>query len=194
MHKLLIATALLTAVSAHAAEYTVDPDHSSIGFKVRHLGISSVAGQFADVSGNFTFDPKNIKAASAQAKIAAKSVDTQQAKRDEHLRSPDFFAAEQFPEISFTSKEITAVDGNEFKVLGDLTIRGQTRPVTLDAEYQGSATDPWGNERIAIEAETTINRKDWGLTWNKLTEAGSIVVGEDVKITLEIQGIKKKSA
>lgn len=190
---LIALSSFICTASALAADYAVDPDHSSIGFKVRHLGISSVAGRFTTVQGTFTFDPKNVAASKAQATVEAKSITTQQAKRDDHLRSPDFLDANSFPEIKFVSKEIKEVSGNKFKVIGDLTIRGKSNPVVLDAVFNGATKDPWGNERAAFEAEATINRKDWGLTWNKILETGGLVVGEDVKIVLEVEGVQKKA-
>ena len=185
---------LLISSSAFAADYTVDADHSEIGFKVRHMGISSVAGRFLKVDGSFSFDPKNIAASKAQATIAADSVDTQQTKRDDHLRTPDFFDTKSHPQITFVSKEIKDVDGTSFKVLGDLTIRGQTKPVVLDATYNGTTIDPWGNERVGFEAEAKIDRKDWGITWNKLLDSGGLVVGNEVKIVLQVEGVRKKAA
>lgn len=184
---------VFVASTAFAADYTVDGDHSEVGFKVRHMGISSVAGRFLKVDGSFTFDAKNIAGAKAQATIAANSVDTRQAKRDEHLRTADFFDVQSHPEITFVSKEIKDIQGNSFKVLGDLSIRGQSKPIVLNATFNGTTTDPWGNERAGFEAEATINRKDWGIVWNKLLDSGGLVVGEEVKITLQVEGVRKKA-
>lgn len=178
--------------SAYAASYTVDPAHTQIIFKIKHLAFSTVSGNFVDFDGEFDFDPDNIAAAKANATIKAKSVNTSNEKRDDHLRSDDFFGVEKHPELTFLSKEIKDVKGNSFIVVGDLTINGVTKSIELDAEYSGAATDPWGNERVAFSAESKIDRKDFGLTWNKAIEAGGFVVGDEVKIVLEVQGIKKK--
>lgn len=191
---LLVLISTFVAGSAFAADYSVDPDHSTIGFKVRHLGISSVLGKFGDVKGEYSFDPADVKASKASATIVAKSVDTENEKRDKHLRSEEFLNTDKFPEIKFVSKEIKDIDGNEFKVVGDLTIHGVTKQVELESEFTGSTTDPWGNERTGFEAEGKIDRRDFGLTWNKVLEAGGLLVGEEVKIVLAVEGIKKKAA
>ncbi len=192
MNRLLsLALVSLIASSASAANYEIDADHSSVGFKIKHLAISSVTGEFSDVKGSFTFDPANPSAAKATATISAKSINTRQAKRDDHLRGADFFEADKFSEITFVSKEIKDATKDGFKVLGDLTIRGVTKPVTLDVAVGGMAKDPWGNERAAFNATAKINRKDFGLVWNKVIETGALVVGDDVTITLEVEGIKK---
>jgi len=178
--------------SAYAASYTVDPAHTQIIFKVKHLAFSTVSGNFVDFEGEFDFDPDNIVASKASATIKAKSINTSNEKRDDHLRGDDFFGVEKHPELTFLSKEIKNVKGNSFIVVGDLTINGVTKSIELDAEYSGAATDPWGNEKVAFTAESKIDRKDFGLTWNKAIEAGGFVVGDEVKIVLEVQGIKKK--
>jgi len=184
---------LLVASSAFAANYEIDPDHSSVTFKVRHLAISSVDGHFADVKGGFSFDPANPSAAKANATIGVNSIDTRQTKRDEHLKSPDFLDATKHPTIAFTTNEIRDASSTAFKAVGDLTIHGVTKPVTLDVTVGGTAKDMYGNERAAFSATTTINRKDFGLVWNKVLETGALVVGDEVKIALEIEGIQKKS-
>ncbi len=192
MNRLLILIFSLTAVSSAFAEtYKIDPDHSTAAFKIKHLAISTVPGRFTDLSGTVEFDPKNIAAAKAEAKINVSSINTEQKKRDEHLRSEDFFYVTKFPEMTFVSKEIKDITSDSFKVVGELTIRGVTKPVVLDVKYQGAAKDPWGNERAAFSASTKINRKDFGLTWNKVLETGALVVGEEATIDIEIEGIKQ---
>jgi polyisoprenoid-binding protein YceI len=176
--------------TSQAAEYAIDPSHSSVGFKVRHLAISSVPGKFGEFKGTFSFDPKNIEASKAEAQIVAGSVNTNEAKRDNHLKSEEFLDAGKFAAITFKSTKIEKVSDTEFKALGDLTLHGVTRPVTLNVSYGGSATDPWGKERAAFLATTKINRKDFGLTWSKTLETGGLVVGDEVDITLEIEGVK----
>lgn len=184
---------LAFAGSAMATTYEIDPSHSTVGFKVKHLAISSVFGKFANFKGDFTFDPKAPDKAKAAAVINVGSINTEEKKRDDHLRSNDFFDAAKFPEMKFTTKEIKEVNGESFKVLGELTIRDVTKPVVLDVTYQGSATDPWGKERAAFTATTKINRRDFGLTWSKVLETGALVVGDEVTIQIEVEGIKKAS-
>jgi polyisoprenoid-binding protein YceI len=180
----------LATTAALAADYKIDPSHTSVGFKVKHLAISSVPGKFVDVKGSFSFDPAKIESSKAEAEIAVASIDTNEAKRDDHLKSPDFFDVAKFPAISFKSKQIEKVSASEFNAIGDLTIHGVTKPVTLKVIYGGAAKDPWGNERAAFLATTKINRKDFGLTWNKALETGGLLVGEDVEISLEVEGVK----
>lgn len=189
----LLATLLLATSQAFAADYTVDPDHTSVGFKIKHLAISSVSGRFTDVKGTFSYDPAKVADAKAEATIAVKSINTEQAKRDEHLRSPDFFNVPQFPDMSFKSTKIIPGADKTFKAQGDLTIHGVTKPVTFDVTYGGETKDMYGNQRAAFEATAKINRKDFGLTWNKALETGGLVVGDDVTIMLEVEGIQKKS-
>lgn len=179
---------------AEPVEYQIDPAHTQVLFKVRHLGISNVTGRFDVFEGSYTFDPDNAASSSVEATISAASVDTNEADRDKHLRSDDFLNVEKHPNITFKSKSVTKDpgDSDDYTIVGDLTINGVTKEVELDAEYGGHTTDPWGNGRTAFEAETKINRKDFGLTWNKALDAGGFVVGDEVKITLEVEGIHKK--
>ena len=177
---------------AEAAEYMIDPDHSQVIFKVKHIGISTVTGRFDLLEGTYDFDEKDIGGSSVDVTITTSSVNTNKQKRDDHLRSPDFLNVEKYPAITFKSKDIKEEHGNDFTIVGDLTINGVTKEVELDAEYGGKAVDPMGNERTAFTAETTINRKDYGITWNKTLDSGGLVVGDDVKIILEVEGIKKK--
>ena len=174
-----------------AATYKIDPAHSTIGFKVKHLAISKVPGSFTEFSGTFSFDPNKLTESRAAATIAVKSIDTANAKRDDHLRGDDFFSAEKFPEISFQTTKIEPVIGEGFKATGDLTIHGVTKSVVLNVAFNGSAKDPSGKERAAFSATTKINRKDFGLTWNKVLETGGLVVGEEVEISIEVEGVKE---
>lgn len=187
----LASLVIFTAAPLWAADYKIDADHSTVGFKVRHLAISSVPGRFATFDGTFSFDPANIKASKADATIALKSVDTNSTKRDEHLRGPDFFDVAKFPSMTFKSKEVEELSKDTFKLIGDLTIRGITKPVSLEVQYQGTVKDPWGNEKAGFTASAKINRRDFGLTWNKVLETGGLVVGDDVAINLEIEGTKQ---
>ena len=191
MKKFLALTlATLLSSTCWAADYQIDSTHSSVTFKVKHLAISSVPGRFGDLSGTFSFYPAKIEASKAQATLSVSSINTMDAKRDDHLKGPDFFDASKYPSITFKTNKVDKVSDAAFKAHGDLTIHGVTKPVTLDVTYGGSAKDPWGKERAAFEARTVINRKDFGLTWNKTIETGGLVVGDDVHITLEIEGVK----
>jgi polyisoprenoid-binding protein YceI len=180
----------LMAGNCWAADYVIDASHSSVVFKVKHLAISSVPGRFGDVSGKFSFDPSKIEASSAEATINATSINTMDPKRDDHLKSADFLDVVKFPSIQFKSTKVEKVSDTAFNAHGDLSIHGVTKPVVLAVTYGGTAKDPWGKERAAFEARTTINRKDFGLTWSKTLETGGLVVGDDVQITLEIEGVK----
>ncbi len=176
---------------AGAAEYTIDKSHSSVNFQIKHLAISKVNGSFDDFSGSFSFDPQNPGSLQAKAVIQTASVDTDDEKRDAHLRNEDFFDVEKFPTMTFESTKVTMKNATEGTVDGNLTMMGVTRPVTLDLEILGTVKDPWGNERAGASLSGKINRKDWGLTYNSALETGGLVLGEDVKISLEIEGIRQ---
>jgi polyisoprenoid-binding protein YceI len=165
--------------------YTLDPAHSEVTFQVRHL-ITRVSGRFSSFAGTIQFDEAAPAQSSVSVTVQTSSIDTNQADRDAHLRSDDFFSAERFPTMTFVSRSITA-SGGHFAVAGDLTIRDITRPVVFPVTYLGKARDPWGNEKLAFESELTINRKDFGLTWNAALETGGVLVGEDVRISLNLQ-------
>ncbi len=173
------------------ARWAIDPAHSEVGFSIRHLMISSVKGRFGAFRGHLDFDEARPTEAAVDVEIDVASVDTGSADRDAHLRSPEFFDADACPTIRFVSRRVQPLDEDHFKVVGDLTLHGVTREVVLDVCYEGSGTDPWGNRRAGFTANTKINRKDFGLTWNAALETGGVMVGEDVKITLDIQVIKQ---
>jgi polyisoprenoid-binding protein YceI len=166
--------------------WNIDASHTSVGFTVRHL-ISKVRGTFRAFSGTIDLDEQDVRRSSVRVEIDAASVDTREPKRDAHLRSPDFFDVEQHPKLTFVSTQVLAEDGKVTQVIGDLTIHGVTRQVTLDVEDLGRARDPWGNEKLAFEARTQINRKDFGLGWNAVLETGGFLVGDKVEIDLELQ-------
>lgn len=168
------------------ATWNIDKSHSQVGFKVRHLGLSYVDGEFTDYEASVSFDPADLTTLTATATIQVASINTGNERRDNHLKSPDFFAAEEFPTLTFTSKEVRNIEGSTFELVGDLTIRGTTKEVVLDAELMGTATMR-GNTIAALEAETVINRLDYGLEWNALTEAGGVIVGQDVTISLQVE-------
>jgi polyisoprenoid-binding protein YceI len=171
---------------------TIDTAHSGIHFAVRHMMFAKVRGAFTKWQGTLVYDPEDPAAGKVDVRIDAASIDTKEPKRDAHLRSPDFLSAERFPEIHFVSGRVDK-HGDHYRVEGGLTLRGVTRPVTLEAEYLGTGKDPWGNERVAFEAKTRINRKDFGLTWNQALETGGILVGDEVEISLEIQAMKAQA-
>lgn len=173
------------------AKYTIDPSHSQATFSVRHMMISNVRGEFQKLSGSVEFDPANVGATKISADLEVASISTGDEKRDGHLRSADFFDAEKHPTITFRSTSATAKGDGEIEVRGDLTIHGVTKEVVLAVEGPtASAKDPWGNERIGASAATKIKRTDFGLVWNVALEAGGILVGEDVKIALDVSLIK----
>ena len=188
---LLFAGALL----APAATYEIDPAHSSAQFTVKHLMISNVHGQFSKVTGTLEFSDNNPAMDSVKATIDASTVNTQEPKRDEHLKSPDFLDVAKFPTLTFQSTSFRKMEDGKYKVAGDLTIHGVTKRVVLDVDGPSAEVkDPWGNARIGISGTTKINRADYGLTWNKALEAGGVLVGDEVAITLEIEFVKKNAA
>lgn len=170
--------------------YTIDPSHSTVGFTVRHAGIGKTRGKFDEFSGAIVVpDDSTPAGSSATATINAASVDTNSADRDRHLRSADFFEVDKFPQWTFATTEV-AGSREEFVMSGDLTIHGVTQPVDIDVTFEGAATDPFGNDRVAFEGTTTISRKDFGLTWNAAQAAGGVLVGDKIAITLEIEATK----
>lgn len=189
---LLVSSLTLLPTLAMAATWQIDPSHANIEFKVKHLMVAYVKGVFAKVEGTIEADDADLSKARVSVTIDTASINTNNAKRDEHLRSPDFFDVANFPAMTFVSKQIVAGGGTVSQVIGDLTIRGVTREVTLEvAELTPAIKDPWGNQRRGASASALINRKDFGLTWNKLLEAGGVAVGDEVKISLDLELIKK---
>ncbi|WP_438291487.1 YceI family protein [Streptomyces sp. HUAS TT7] len=178
------------ALAALSGTYTIDPAHSSIGFTVRHAMVTNVRGSFTEHEGTLTLDGENPGASSASIDVKIASIDTGIADRDGHLRSGDFFDAEQFPVMSFRSTEAKELGGDKYRIVGDLTIKDVTRPLSIDLEFNGSATDPYGNQRIGFEGSAEILRSDWGLTWNAALETGGVMVSDKVKLTFDISAIK----
>jgi polyisoprenoid-binding protein YceI len=172
--------------------YTIDPSHSRFGFTVRHMGFTKVRGHFEHFEGTVQMSPDDLTTLRAEATVQSASITTADPKRDEHLRSEDFFNVQVNPALTFKSTGVRSVDGQRFTLLGELSMRGVTKPVEFDAEYLGEGTDPWGGTRVAFEAHTTINRKDFGLNWNAVLEAGGLLVSEDVRIDLEIQAVQQQ--
>lgn len=196
-HKLAVAVLLFAAASngwAQAVEYQIDPVHSSAHFSVRHLMVSNVRGEFAKVTGKVVYDPKNLKASSVEATIDTTSINTHEPKRDDHLKSPDFFDVAKFPTLTFKSKRVEKGGKGKLRVTGDLTIRGVTREVVLDVEGPMPEVKMGPNLKSGASASTTVNRKDFGLVWNRALESGGVVVGDEVKITLEIEMGRKGAA
>lgn len=180
-----------TAVQTATTTWNIDPVHSVAEFKVKHMMISNVKGQFTAVSGVLSLDENDIANSRIEASIDAASIDTRDEQRDAHLKSADFFDAEKYPKLSFQSGSITRTGDGELSIEGDLTIHGVTRKVVFRAEGPSAAAkDPWGNTRIGLSATAKINRKDFGLTWNAALETGGILVGEEVTITLDVQFVK----
>ena len=172
--------------------YQIDPAHSAAQFKVRHMMIANVKGEFTKVSGTVTYDPSDPSAAQIQAMVDASSISTRDEQRDGHLKSADFFDVAKFPSITFQSKEVVPVGSDSFEAVGDLTIRGVTQPVALTVEeVTPEAKDPWGNMRRGATAKTKIRRKDFGLNWNVTLEAGGFLVGDDIEITVDVELIRQ---
>ncbi|PJA77017.1 polyisoprenoid-binding protein [bacterium CG_4_9_14_3_um_filter_65_15] len=188
----VLAILVVMAGASLAAEYSIDNTHSEIGFQVRHLAISKVNGKFASYAGSFNFAPDKPQEWTAEVTIDVASIDTDNTKRDDHLRSPDFFDAEKFPQISFKSTGVTMSDDSEGTVTGGLTMRGVTKPVTLDLEFLGAVVDPWGNQRAGFSLSGTIDRQDWGLSWSQTLETGGLVVSDKVKLMIDVEGIQAK--
>jgi polyisoprenoid-binding protein YceI len=176
------------------SNWNIDTTHSTISFSVRHMVVAKVRGSFKDWSGTLTFDPEHPERSSVEAEIAATSIDTGVADRDNHLRSADFFDVETFPTMRFTSDRVEKVGERSLRVIGDLTIRDITREVALDVEFAGKAVDPWGNDRVAFSASTAIDRTDFGLKWNQALEAGGVLVGERVSIEFDVQAVAATEA
>jgi len=171
--------------------WKIDPVHSTAQFKVKHMMISNVKGEFTSLSGDLEFDVADASKSKIKATIEAASINTRDPQRDAHLKSADFLDVEKFPTLTFASTEVSKTGGEEFSVTGDLTIHGVTREVTFDFEELSTPqTDPWGNIRVGVSGTTKINRKDFGLNWNAALEAGGVLVGEDVTITLDVEFIK----
>ena len=177
-----------------ATKWNFDPVHSNIAFSVRHMMIARVHGHFTKWTGTLLIDDDKPENSSIEVDIDAASIATKEQQRDDHLRSADFLHAEQYPTLTFRSTRVEKVDDEHFKVNGDLTIRGVTRPVVLDVEYFGRSKDPWGGERVGFSGKTSIQRKDFNLTFNIPLEGGGVVVGEKVDIVLDIQAVKETSA
>ena len=171
--------------------WNIDPSHSTIAFSVRHMVVSKTRGRFNKWTGQLRFDAENPAASSVEVNIDPASLDTGDAQRDAHLRSADFFDVEKHPTASFRSTKVDVAGEGRYRVTGNLTVHGITQPVVLDVTYEGSGKDPWGGERAGFSATTTIDRKNFGLEWNKALETGGLLVGEKVELNLEIEAVKQ---
>ncbi len=170
--------------------WVIDQSHTTAEFSVKHMMIATVKGRFNQVQGSIVADPANLTSAQFEGTVQVASIHTGDEQRDAHLRSADFFDVENHPTLSFRSTGVQQ-QGDELKLLGDLTIRGTTKPVTWTLEYEGQGKDPWGNQRIAFTATTSLNRKEFGLTWNAALETGGVLVGETVKLEVHIEAIQQ---
>lgn len=188
----LAAAVTLPAVAA-AATYAVDQAHSEASFQVRHL-VTKVRNKFADFAGTVVMDAAKPEASSVEFTIQATSIDTSVADRDKHLRSDDFFAVEKYPEITFKSTKIEPAGDHAYQVTNDLTMRGVTKRITLPVTYLGEVKDPWGHVKAGFETAITLNRKDFGINWNKALDQGGVLVGDEVEVSISIEALKQAEA
>jgi polyisoprenoid-binding protein YceI len=172
-------------------KWALDTAHSSVDFSVKHMMIAKVKGSFKEFSATIEADPQDLTSATIQFTVDLNSVDTRSADRDNHLRSADFFDVEKFPTLTFSSTKIEKTDEDEYNVTGDLSLHGVTRQETFKVTYEGSGKDPWGNTKVGFNAEGKLNRSDYGLTWNAALETGGVLVGDQIKVSLEIQAAQE---
>jgi polyisoprenoid-binding protein YceI len=183
-------TAAQTTIDQLSGDYTVDPAHSRIGFVARHAMVTKIRGAFNDFEAKLHLDAADPSKSTASVVIQAASIDTRNADRDGHLRSNDFFAMDEHPTITFRSTSAAKLDDETYRVSGDLTIRGTTKPVSIDFDFLGAVTDPWGNLRVGFEGSLVVNRKDWGVNWNTALDAGGVLVSEKVTLEFELSATK----
>lgn len=183
---ILTVSLVLAGLNVSASQWDIDKAHSSVSFTVKHLVISKVKGMFGDFSGVINFDEKNFPGSSVEMMVMVNSIDTEETKRDEHLKSPDFFDVEKYPEMSFKSTKVIKGEGNKFQIVGNLTIKDVTREVTFDCEYNGAIAF-MGTNKAGFSARTTVNRQDFGISWSKTLDAGGLVVDDNVEIYIEIE-------
>jgi polyisoprenoid-binding protein YceI len=178
-----------TAAGGTRTTWKIDPTHTLVEFSAKHMMITTVKGRVTEVEGTIYTDEKNPQNSSVEATLKAASIDTRTEQRDQHLRGEDFLNVEKYPEIKFKSTRITG-DKQHFKLTGDLTIRDVTREITLDVEYEGRNKDPWGGERVGFSASGKLDRREFGLTWNQALETGGVLVGNEIKVNIEVQAVK----
>src|SRR5690606_12622367 len=179
-----------TAAAGGRSTWQIDPAHTQVWFAVKHMMFATVKGQFPGVAGELTLDPSDPAASSIEVQLDAATIDTRNEQRDAHLRSPDFFDAETYPQLTFVSRSVAPKGGSKYSITGDLTIRGVTREVVLEAEETGRGVDPWGQEKLGFTATASIDRKDFGLTWNQALEAGGVLVSDEVRISIDGQAAR----
>jgi polyisoprenoid-binding protein YceI len=172
------------------AKWVIDPAHSSVDFSVKHMMIANVKGTFKNFEASIEADPSDLTTANIEFTVDTASVDTRNGDRDAHLRSADFFDVENHPKMTFKATSISKTDDDEYEVTGNLTIRETTKPQTFKVTFEGSGKDPWGNEKVGFDVKGTINRSDYGLTWNAALETGGVLVGDKIKISLDVQAAK----
>lgn len=183
---ILLSAVLAAAAPLRADTYDIDSAHSQVGFRVKHL-VGKVPGRFTKFSGTIDFTPGKPETWKVDAKIDPASINTDNEKRDGHLKSADFFDVEKYPEMSFKSTKVSDVKGDSAKLAGDLTMHGVTKPVVLDLEIGGTTKDPWGNAKAGFSAKGKLNRKDWGIVWNKALDNGGLMLGEDIEISIDVE-------
>ncbi|MEU5277832.1 YceI family protein [Streptomyces asoensis] len=177
-------------LAALTGAYTIDPAHSTIGFVARHAMVTNVKGKFNEFTGALHLDGTDPSKSSASIDVTMDSIDTGSADRDGHLKTADFFKTDEFPQMTFRSTAAQALGGDDYRITGDLTILGVTKPLTIDLEFNGAAKDPFGNERVGFEGKAEILRSDWGLTWNAALETGGVLVSDKIKLNFDISAIK----
>ena len=182
---------MTTAAPTRVSTWNIDPVHSNVEFAVKHMMVSTVRGRFREVAGAIHLNEADPASSWAEATVPTVSVDTAEPKRDDHLRSADFFEVEKYPQMTFRSTNVEQVKGDRWQITGDLTIRDVTKQVVLDTEYEGQIKDAYGLQRAAFNAQTELNRKDFGLNWNALIEAGGVAVGDKVRVTLNIAAVRQ---
>jgi polyisoprenoid-binding protein YceI len=188
----VLAAAVAAAAPTFAADtYQFDKAHTTVGFTVRHI-VTNVGGKFQDFAGTIHIDEAKPESSSVEFTIQAASIDTNEPKRDEHLKSPDFFDVAQYPTITFKSTSVKPTGKDAYEVAGNLTMRGVTKPVTLPVTFLGEGKDPWGNEKVGFELSTVLNRKDYGINWNKTLDAGGVLVSDEVKVQISVEANKVK--
>ncbi|MEU3547626.1 YceI family protein [Streptomyces longwoodensis] len=184
------ATAVNPDLAALTGDYTIDPAHSTIGFVARHAMVTNVKGKFTDFTGSLHLDGSDPARSTATLDVRMESIDTGSADRDGHLKSADFFKTEEFPAMTFRSTAAEALGGDDYRITGELSLLGVTKPLTIDLEFNGAAKDPFGNERVGFEGKAEILRSEWGLTWNAALETGGVLVSDKIKLTFDISAIR----
>ncbi|MBT3153521.1 YceI family protein [Streptomyces sp. CHD11] len=178
-------------LAALTGEYTIDPAHTTIGFVARHAMVTNVKGSFQEFTGTLQLDGSDPSKSTASLDVVMDSIETGNADRDGHLKSSDFFKTDEFPTMTFRSTKAEALGGDDYRITGDLSILGTTKPLTIDLEFNGAATDPFGNQRVGFEGKSEILRSEWGLTWNAALETGGVLISDKIKLNFDISAIRK---